>query len=154
MQTSGRALRRVVKVGTSMLRGDAERPTAAVIADLAASLNRQQRRGDRHLLVTSGAVGLGCEVLGLAQRPADHGHTPRGAAVLLRWSTPNDTDRWPLRAGDRVVTMPEAPAEYARALYAALHEADATGAAVVVIEQPPATDAWHAIRDRLARAAR
>ena len=31
-----------------------------LIADLAASLSRQQRRGDAIALVTSGAVGLGC----------------------------------------------------------------------------------------------
>jgi glutamate 5-kinase len=61
----------VIKVGTSLLRGDPERPTAAVIADMAASLARQQRRGDSIVLVTSGAVGLGCEALGLARRPTE-----------------------------------------------------------------------------------
>ncbi|MEI8250834.1 MAG: glutamate 5-kinase [Synechococcus sp. ELA057] len=81
MQSSGRAPRRVVKVGTSLLRGSAERPTAAVIADLAASLHRQQKRGDRHLLVTSGAVGLGCDVLGLNQRPSELASLQAAAAV-------------------------------------------------------------------------
>lgn len=60
----------------------------------------------------------------------------------------------PLPAGGIVVTMPNDPARYARALYAALHQADAAGARLVVIEQPPETDDWLAIRDRLARAAR
>jgi L-threonylcarbamoyladenylate synthase len=133
--------------------------TAVSADDSTTAPQRSPGMADRHYAPKADVwlvdtTGLSEAALGLAQRPADHGHTPRGAAVLLRWSTPNDSDRWPLRAGDRVVTMPEAPAEYARALYAALHEADATGAAVVVIEQPPATDAWHAIRDRLARAAR
>ena len=64
-------MRRVIKVGTSLLRGSSERPTAAVIADLAASLSRQQRRGDAIALVTSGAVGLGCVALEMGQRPTE-----------------------------------------------------------------------------------
>ncbi len=63
------SLRRVVKVGTSLLRGTADRPTAAVIADLAASLNRACRRGESIALVTSGAVGLGCASLQMGERP-------------------------------------------------------------------------------------
>jgi L-threonylcarbamoyladenylate synthase len=53
------------------------------------------------------------------------------------------------------VRMPAGPAAYARALYAALHDADAANAPVVCIEAPPAHDpAWEGVRDRLARAAR
>ena len=63
------SLRRVVKVGTSLLRGTADRPTAAVIADLAASLNRACRRGESIALVTSGAVGLGCASQQMSERP-------------------------------------------------------------------------------------
>lgn len=55
---------------------------------------------------------------------------------------------------DVVMRMPRDPDGYARILYAALHDADARGAALIVIEYPPDTDAWRAIRDRLARAAR
>ncbi|MEY3463739.1 MAG: Glutamate 5-kinase [Cyanobacteriota bacterium] len=77
----GRPRRRVVKVGTSLLRGNPERPTAAVIADLAASLNRARRRGDAIALVTSGAVGLGCSVLELAQRPTEVVALQAAAAV-------------------------------------------------------------------------
>ena len=53
-----------------------------------------------------------------------------------------------------VVRMPDEPATYARELYAALHAADAAGAALIVIERPPADDRWAALRDRLNRAAR
>jgi glutamate 5-kinase len=81
MAAAPAGIRRVIKVGTSLLRGDAERPTAAVIADLAASLNRQQRRGERLVLVTSGAVGLGCEVLGLERRPTELEALQAAAAV-------------------------------------------------------------------------
>jgi glutamate 5-kinase len=79
--SAGAGRRRVVKVGTSLLRGSEERPTGAVIADLAASLSRQQRRGDAIALVTSGAVGLGCEALRMARRPTEVAALQAAAAV-------------------------------------------------------------------------
>ena len=75
------SLRRVIKVGTSLLRGSPERPTAAVIADLAASLCRRQRSGDALTLVTSGAVGLGCTAMALQQRPSEVVALQAAAAV-------------------------------------------------------------------------
>ena len=45
MTTPSHSRRRVIKVGTSLLRGSADRPTATVIADLAASLSHQRRQG-------------------------------------------------------------------------------------------------------------
>ena len=73
--------RRVIKVGTSLLRGSKQRPTRAVIADLAASLGRQQALGDSIALVTSGAVGLGCVALKLDQRPTEVVALQAAAAV-------------------------------------------------------------------------
>jgi glutamate 5-kinase len=73
--------RRVIKVGTSLLRGSVERPTAAVIADLAASMARRRRLGDDLVLVTSGAVGLGCTALGLERRPTELAGLQAAAAV-------------------------------------------------------------------------
>jgi len=73
--------RRVVKVGTSLLRGSAERSTAAVITDLAASLARCRQRGESILLVTSGAVGLGCSALALERRPSELVALQAAAAV-------------------------------------------------------------------------
>ena len=55
----------VVKLGTSLLRGD----TAATIAGFAAGIAAAFARGDRVVLVSSGAVGLGCQRLQLPQRP-------------------------------------------------------------------------------------
>ena len=81
MTSPSHSMRRVIKVGTSLLRGSAERPTAAVIADLAASLSRQRRQGETIALVTSGAVGLGCEALGLGQRPSEVVALQAAAAV-------------------------------------------------------------------------
>ena len=52
-----------------------------------------------------------------------------------------------------IVPMPDDPRGYAAALYAALHALDQRGLDRIVVDEPPATEEWHAIRDRLARAA-
>ncbi len=68
-------------------------------------------------------------------------------AVLARSDAPVASDRlvW-CRLGGR-------PAEYGRALYAALRELDRAGAARILVEGVPADEPWAAIADRLARAA-
>ena len=74
-------LRRVVKIGTSLLRGQPGRSTTAVITDLAASLARCRQRGESVALVTSGAVGLGCHALRLERRPTEVVALQAAAAV-------------------------------------------------------------------------
>ena len=74
-------MRRVVKVGTSVLRGAGGRNTEEVIADLAASLCSLWQRGEPVVLVTSGAVGLGCTALGHAERPTELEGLQAAAAV-------------------------------------------------------------------------
>jgi len=63
----------------------------------------------------------------------------------------------PRPAGTAVLAWREVPADpqgYGRALYAALRELDALGAARIVVESVPDGEAWAAVADRLARAAR
>ena len=55
----------VVKIGTSLLRGE----TATTIDGYARCFAGAMDRGDQVVLVTSGAVGLGCQKLGLTNRP-------------------------------------------------------------------------------------
>jgi L-threonylcarbamoyladenylate synthase len=50
--------------------------------------------------------------------------------------------------------LPGDAAGYAAGLFAALHRLDDAGVDVIVVDEPPAGDAWLAIRDRLWRAAR
>lgn len=50
------------------------------------------------------------------------------------------------------VQMPRDPIEYAARMYAELHRLDQMGLARIVVEMPPDTDEWLAIRDRLKRA--
>lgn len=49
--------------------------------------------------------------------------------------------------------MPTDPAAYAATLYARLHDLDAQGLDVILIEAPPRTPEWAAVWDRLTRAA-
>jgi L-threonylcarbamoyladenylate synthase len=49
--------------------------------------------------------------------------------------------------------MPAGANAYAHRLYASLRELDAAGAQLIVVETPPADEAWQGINDRLRRAA-
>ncbi|MGH8765208.1 MAG: L-threonylcarbamoyladenylate synthase [Burkholderiales bacterium] len=71
----------------------------------------------------------------------------RGSAVaVLAFSRPDErVDYW--------IRMPKDPAAYAQKLYAALRELDSAGCATILIEAPPESEAWIAVRDRLQRAA-
>jgi L-threonylcarbamoyladenylate synthase len=53
--------------------------------------------------------------------------------------------------GDEVLSAD--PREYAADLYAALHRLDDAGIATILVQQPPETEDWLAVRDRLGRAA-
>jgi L-threonylcarbamoyladenylate synthase len=53
----------------------------------------------------------------------------------------------------RVLDMPGDPKAYAHRLYATLHEADREGLEWIALSEPPDEPLWHAIRDRLRRAA-
>ena len=52
----------------------------------------------------------------------------------------------------RVSVLPHDPEAYARALYGELHQCDAGGAELIVVEAVPEKGDWEAIADRLARA--
>lgn len=60
----------VVKIGTSSLtQMDTGNPAIATIASLVDTLSALRREGHRVVLVSSGAVGIGCSRLGLRERP-------------------------------------------------------------------------------------
>lgn len=70
----------------------------------------------------------------------------RGAAVaVLAFSRPDERVEYWIR-------MPREPQAYAQRLYAALRELDVTGCGAILIESPPETAEWEAIKDRLSRA--
>jgi len=51
-----------------------------------------------------------------------------------------------------IVPMPVDPGGYAARLYATLHALDSRGLERIIVDPPPAGDAWRAVRDRLDRA--
>jgi L-threonylcarbamoyladenylate synthase len=59
---------------------------------------------------------------------------------------------WPADVVLRLVA-PANAAEYARRLYALLHQLDESGAARILVVAPPQGEAWDAVHDRLRRAA-
>ncbi len=85
--------------------------------------------------------------VGTALRDADaaDGRGER-AVVLVR-----TRDLLPVHA--RLRLMPDDAAEFGRVLYGVLHALDDEGIELAFIEEPPAVDAWEAVRDRLLRAA-
>jgi len=53
----------------------------------------------------------------------------------------------------RVLRLPEQAGNYAQSLYAALRELDNLQLDLILVEQPPQTESWQAINDRLSKAA-
>ena len=55
-------------------------------------------------------------------------------------------------SGDRWIEASKNPQEYARDLYAHLRTLDASGCDEILVEEPPESGEWSAVRDRLVRA--
>jgi L-threonylcarbamoyladenylate synthase len=134
-------------------------------------------------LLRPGALGLRAlrEVTGAIALPADgpdspadgtarpspgmsrRHYAPRAAVLLVK--DVNDVDRTGLAGPVGVLTYETAlaegaevlsgdPREYAADLYAALHRLDDARVATILVQEPPQTEDWLAVRDRLTRAAR
>jgi L-threonylcarbamoyladenylate synthase len=65
------------------------------------------------------------------------------------WKWSGESEELP--PGVTTTPMPAAPADYAAQLYAALHALDDSGVERIVVDLPPDTEPWLAIRDRLRR---
>jgi len=73
----------------------------------------------------------------------------RGLRVAVMTRT-HQVDGWP--PGVHRHRMPPAPPDYGRQLYASLRALDDGDFDVILVEQPPADEAWRAVNDRLGRA--
>ena len=71
----------VIKIGTSILRGTEGTSTEEVIENLSRSFTSFLSKGNKLILVTSGAVGLGCQKLNIKTRPNDLSTLQATAAV-------------------------------------------------------------------------
>jgi L-threonylcarbamoyladenylate synthase len=73
--------------------------------------------------------------------------SPAVAVVALCMHEPQGLD-----SRVRVIRMPAQAAAYARCLYATLNDLDQQGSDLLLIERPPESAQWEAVRDRLQRA--
>jgi L-threonylcarbamoyladenylate synthase len=95
-------------------------------------------------------------------------YSPKAKVLIATWSTAEDFRRQaallpsPVHViahtqipldHPHVSIIPHDPEAYARAIYAELHRCDEAGAKTILIEAVPNTPPWHAIADRLQRAA-
>jgi L-threonylcarbamoyladenylate synthase len=71
----------------------------------------------------------------------------QGAVAVLAFSRPDERVEYWIR-------LPREPRAYAQRLYAALRELDTAQCETILIETPPETAEWTAVRDRLSRATR
>jgi len=83
----------------------------------------------------------------LRMRSAECGVRISSVQVIVHTQIPSDRDF------GRVSVIPHDATAFARAIYAELHQCDASGAELIVVEAPPDSPEWKAITDRLRRAA-
>ncbi|MBO3736374.1 L-threonylcarbamoyladenylate synthase [Actinoplanes flavus] len=133
--------------------------------------------GDVPRLLRPGALGLrmlrdACGTIALPESETADGvarpspgmsrrhYAPRARAILCK--DVRDVDRSGLaepiatlvyEGSDGTEVLSADPREYAADLYAALHRLDDAGVATILVQEPPQTEDWLAVRDRLSRAA-
>lgn len=140
----------------------------STIVDLSGAHPRLLRPGS---IVASAIEAL----IGPLLRPADHDGPRASGRLAAHYAPAKPLDRvdgeqiaaylqtqsgpiaWlsagPLPPACRGVALPADAEGYARGLYAALRELDASDAARIAVLNPPMSEDWSAIHDRLARAA-
>ncbi len=71
----------VIKIGTSLLRGQRNSSTFDVINHYCSYISKAKKKGDQVILVSSGAVGLGCRKLNMKERPKEMTSLQASAAI-------------------------------------------------------------------------
>lgn len=71
----------VIKIGTSLLRGQENSSTFDVINNYCSYISKAKNKGDQIVLVSSGAVGLGCRKLDMNERPKEMTSLQASAAI-------------------------------------------------------------------------
>jgi L-threonylcarbamoyladenylate synthase len=139
----------------------------STVLDVTSSPPRLLRPGALSLRALRAAIGPvalpGTEVGDGAARPSPgmsrRHYAPRAALVLAAHAAGRDltgpvgTLSYEGSDGPYREVLSADPREYAADLYAALHRLDDAGVATIVVQEPPDTEDWLAIRDRLKRAA-
>ena len=149
----------------------------STVLDISVSPPRLLRPGMIHeqsLLAVTGELAIGpssSEILKSPGQLPKH-YAPRARLAMLSWKSDSDfklqSSKLDVQAsklhvvchthipatGDhaRISIIPHDPEAFARAIYAELHQCDESGADLIIIEAPPESAEWNAIRDRLTRA--
>jgi len=167
--TAEHVLRSLPDVPLVLDGGPASFGIESTVLDLTSATPRLLRPGAlglRALRDVVGAITLpDAEVSDGSARPSPgmskRHYAPRATLILAKDAA--DVDRSELAEpiavltyegqgpGDEVLSAD--PREYAADLYAALHRLDDAGVATILVQQPPETEEWLAVRDRLGRAA-
>jgi L-threonylcarbamoyladenylate synthase len=169
--TAGHVLRSLPDVPLVLDGGPASWGIESTVLDLTTptpTLLRPGALGLRALREVTGAIALPGAVADGAPRRApgmSRRHYAPKATVLLVDDV-RAVDRGGLAAPVAVLSYETAdnfdaaevlsadPREYAADLYAALHRLDDAGVGTIIVQTPPDTEDWLAVRDRLGRAAR
>jgi L-threonylcarbamoyladenylate synthase len=138
----------------------------STVLDLTASPPRLLRPGALPLRVlreVTGAIALPGDVTDGAVRSSPgmsrRHYAPRAKVIISGDLDPSGVDEpvglltYTDRPGTHVELLSADPREYAADLYAALHRLDDAKVATILVQEPPATEDWLAVRDRLTRAA-
>ncbi|MFC6563440.1 L-threonylcarbamoyladenylate synthase [Actinoplanes utahensis] len=140
----------------------------STVLDLTGDVPRLLRPGALSLRVLRDAVGP----IALPESATEDGtarpspgmsrrhYAPRAKVVLCkdvrdveRSGLPEPVATMTYEGGDGTEILSADPREYAADLYAALHRLDDAGFATILIQEPPQTEDWLAVHDRLSRAA-
>jgi len=157
--------------------GPAQVGIESTVLDLTVAPPRVLRPGIIHEIAIRsviGDVGSGGAAEGTLKSPGllRRHYAPKAPLIVISWK--DDADllaqlrvrtsdlnrchalahlRVPLNVPARVSVIPHDPEAFARAIYAELHRCDEEGAGLIAVEAPPDRAEWHAIADRLRRAA-
>lgn len=150
----------------------------STVVDVTGRLPRVLRPGVISTRQIAEAAGVGLDASPAGHGPLrspgllTRHYSPRARLEIWDWNsdaalagrlaaTGIDTDRLFVLAHSRVPNepmpaqvsfIPDDPEAFARAIYGFLHQCDARGAALVVIERLPQDPSWDGVRDRLDRA--
>jgi L-threonylcarbamoyladenylate synthase len=139
----------------------------STVLDLTSSPPRLLRPGAlplRALREVTGAIAVPDEEVGDGENRSSPGmsrrhYAPRAKLILTKEIEPEGLDgpvgvlAYAGEDGPYREILSADPREYAADLYAALHRLDDAGVATILVQEPPQTEDWLAVRDRLTRAA-
>lgn len=137
------------------------RPGAVTQEQIAAEIGRVERFTG-YVNVSTAAASPGQHAVHYAPRSPAFRFAPEDVKRVNEWLRGRDASTVAMLLLETVIALPQGrvirlpldPQAYAHDLYAVLRSVDHPTTSVILVEMPPATAQWTAIRDRLQRATR